>query len=137
MGKAELFRVPLIGRLFWTLGGFPVRRGEADRHAMGEAIRRLQEGRVVAMFPEGTRSRDGRLGRGKPGIGMIVAHSGAKVVPVYVRGTQEWYRFPRITIRFGPAVDFAPAIRQIGEEKRGVVYERMAQRIMEAIEKLA
>lgn len=88
MAKREVFGVPLVGGFLRALGNFPVRRGESDRRALDTALRVLEAGQPLGFFPEGTRSRDGRLRRGKPGIAFLARRSGAPVVPVAIRGTQ-------------------------------------------------
>lgn len=114
MGKKELFNIPVISSLFLILGGFPVDRDKIDRGALREAVKRLKSGRVIVIYPEGSRSQDGRLQPGKPGIGMIVRMSGAKVVPAAIKGTDKampiggWLIRPApVTIKFGKPIDFS------------------------------
>jgi 1-acyl-sn-glycerol-3-phosphate acyltransferase len=87
MAKRELFQVPVIGWLMRGIGNFPVRRGESDRRALETALRVLEAGQPLGFFPEGTRSKDARLHRAKPGIGFLARRSGAPIVPVAVAGT--------------------------------------------------
>lgn len=89
MAKEELFRVPLLGYAMVRLGSFPVRRGSADRRAIRRAIELLEAGRVVCLFPEGTRSSDGQLQDPEVGVGLIALRSGAPIVPVAVIGTNK------------------------------------------------
>lgn len=133
MGKAELFAVPLVGTFLRALGGFPIRRGQMDRQALVEALRRLQAGRAVGIFPEGRRSPDGRLLPGRPGIGILVATARVPVVPAYLEGTQRWTRLPRITIRFGAPLDFTPLFEGVDPVTRRRRYQEVADRVMEAI----
>ncbi len=111
IAKSELFQIRLIAALFRALGGFPIRRGHADRKAIGEAVRRLKAGRLLSYYPEGTRSKDGRLQKGKSGIAWVVAGSGAPVVPAYIKGTHPTRIFRRVTIRFGRPIDFNPLLK--------------------------
>ena len=106
MGKQELFQVPLLGGFLRALGNFPVRRGESDRQAMGTALRVLEAGQPLGYFPEGTRSKDGRLRRAKPGVAFLARRSGAPIVPVAVVGT------PRAGLRLPPRADI---VVRIGE----------------------
>jgi len=71
MAKAELFRIPLLGWLIRRTHAFPVRRGTTDREALRRAIRLLRSGRVLLVFPEGTRSPDGRLMEAEQGAAFI------------------------------------------------------------------
>ena len=87
MAKDELFRVPVLGFLMARIGSFPVRRGAADRKAIRRAMDLLEEGRVVCLFPEGTRSPDGKLQDPELGVGLIALKTGVPVVPVALIGT--------------------------------------------------
>lgn len=109
MGKEELFRVPVLGWWLRSLGGFPVRRGEPDRRALHVATRELVRGGVVVIFPEGTRSIDGRLQSAEPGAALLALRTGATVLPVAVVGAHRMLpkgaRLPRpqpIVVRLGP-----------------------------------
>jgi 1-acyl-sn-glycerol-3-phosphate acyltransferase len=90
IAKSELFRNRVFGWILKRLGTFPVKRGSIDRWAISEAIKRLGDGRVIVIYPEGARSKDGTLSDPKRGIGMLVALSGARVIPLYL---MEYYRF--------------------------------------------
>lgn len=88
MAKKEMIEAPIIGPLFRAWGAFPVRRGEADLHALREACRVVQSGEMLMMFPEGTRSRTGKLGEGHPGTAIIARRTGAPILPVAITGTE-------------------------------------------------
>ncbi|MFY9270645.1 MAG: lysophospholipid acyltransferase family protein [Candidatus Manganitrophaceae bacterium] len=138
MAKSELFRNRFIAFFFRLLGGFPVRRGTIDRRAIDEAVQRLRKGHLLAIYPEGTRSKDGRLQSPKPGIGMIIARSEAKVVPVYIRGTSGIRLFQPVTIIFGKPLDFKGETDESRQpEKEGIhskaLYARISQEIMTQI----
>ena len=83
MAKEESFR-PAIGRFFFgkVMGAFPIKRGEADRSALDTAMQIVDDGRVLGIFPEGTRSKTGEIGRFKSGAALIAAQTGASVLPV-------------------------------------------------------
>lgn len=106
MAKEEIFKVPVIGWLVRSgTGAFPVRRGTPDRAALKRAADLLEAGGCLGIFPEGTRSKTGHLGKAEPGTAYLALKSGATVVPVGISGS---YRlFSRITIRFGPPVDLS------------------------------
>ena len=89
LAKAELFRIPVFGWLIRALHARPVRREGSDPGALRTAALLLEEGKALLVFPEGTRSLNGRLGERKPGVGMLAVTSGAPVVPAYVSGTLE------------------------------------------------
>lgn len=111
MAKRELFAVPVIGFILRAIGNFPVRRGESDRGALETALRVLGAGEPLGFFPEGTRSKDARLHRAKPGIAFLARRSGAPLVPVAIRGTPEaGVRVPPradIVVRVGPPFSLA------------------------------
>ena len=87
--KEELFRFPLLKQLLLTWGAFPVRRGKRDTEAMKKMVEMLNESLVV-IYPEGTRSRDGNLLRGRSGVGKIIWEARPrKIVPVVVEGTEK------------------------------------------------
>ena len=109
MAKEELFKNPVLGWICRTLGAFPVRRGASDRNAIKKAFDILKEGKMLAIFPEGTRSKDGVLRHLAPGTMLIAAKSDATLVPVAIKGQASWRNpFPKITIRFGKPIPIKP-----------------------------
>jgi 1-acyl-sn-glycerol-3-phosphate acyltransferase len=105
MAKAELFRIPLLGWAIRRLGAFPVVRGAADREALRIARALLAAGEAVVMFPEGTRSPDGRLRPAFTGAGALALEPGVCVVPAAVWGSRG-ARGP-VRVVFGRPVDLA------------------------------
>lgn len=108
MAKDEMSRWPLIGFLARSAGVFFVRRGEADRAAQRQAFDLIGAGRMIGVFPEGTRSRDGQLGEARAGAALLAIRTGVPVLPVGLEGTHRLFpgrsRWPhrgRITIRIG------------------------------------
>lgn len=113
MAKDDLFRVPVLGLLINSVGAFPVKRGTADRKAVRRAIELLDEGRVICIFPEGKRSKDGNLQEPELGIGLIALKSRAPIVPVAVMGTDGVLpvggvlpHFGRIKLVYGKPISF-------------------------------
>lgn len=92
MAKEELFKNPLFAWLIRSLGAFPVKRGAKDSSAIEKALRSLENGRIFVIFPEGTRSKDGELGRAKSGITLIAAQAKVPVVPVFVKYGRKKFR---------------------------------------------
>jgi 1-acyl-sn-glycerol-3-phosphate acyltransferase len=99
MGKAELFKVGLVHAVFRQLGAFPVYRGERDAWALEHARKILAAGQIVAMFPEGTRSRGKGLALAKPGAARLAIEMECPLVVVSVDGIQNLFKsFPRRTL---------------------------------------
>jgi 1-acyl-sn-glycerol-3-phosphate acyltransferase len=140
MAKAELFRVPLFGGLIRRLNARPVRREGADAGALRTALRILQDGGVLLMFPEGTRGDEGSLREPKPGAAMLAVLSGAAVVPVFIEGSgRAWPRgrsLPRpakVTVTFGPPMTFG----RRDADGRKTEYDAVSRAMMAAIGRLA
>jgi 1-acyl-sn-glycerol-3-phosphate acyltransferase len=86
MAKAELFKGPVATWFFSNVfGAFPVNRGKGDTGSIDTAERLVNEGKLMGIFPEGTRSKDGKLGRAKSGAALIAARTGASVLPVAIK----------------------------------------------------
>lgn len=88
--KAETWDNPLLRPLFDLWGAIPLARGQADMGAIRAAISALEDNRIVAVAPEGTRSSDGQLGKGKPGIVTLALKSGAPVLPLVYYGHEAY-----------------------------------------------
>lgn len=88
LAKASLFEWPLIGYAIHALRAIPVQRNVADTTGLRRGLKALADGEAVCIFPEGTRHRDGVLGRPFPGAGMLALRSGAPVVPAVVDGLE-------------------------------------------------
>jgi 1-acyl-sn-glycerol-3-phosphate acyltransferase len=88
MAKEELFSIPVLGGIFSKLGAFPVKRGQGDMNAIRQSLAILKEGRVLGLFPEGTRSKNGEIQKGLPGMVLLMEKSKASVVPIKVFGTR-------------------------------------------------
>lgn len=96
MGKAELFQVGFLHAIFRQLGAFPVYRGERDNWALEHAARVLYAGQLLAMFPEGTRSRGKGLAVAKTGVARLAIETGSPIVTISVDGSQRFFKqFPR------------------------------------------
>jgi 1-acyl-sn-glycerol-3-phosphate acyltransferase len=93
MAKTELFDTPFWGPWFRLVKCIEVKRGESGVGALKEAVKRLKQGRVVGIFPEGERSIDGNIREAKKGAGFLIAKAGVPVVPVYVNGS--WKAYPK------------------------------------------
>lgn len=152
IGKAEYFeKTGLKGRFVrWfltTLGHLPIQRGaqRAALDALEQALGVLNNSGAFAIYPEGTRSRDGRLYRGRTGTGWLVLASGARVLPVALENTQHlqpigsswpritWPGRPRPVVRIGPVMDFAQYRDLPPAKARRIITDE----IVETIQKLS
>ena len=121
LAKSEYFTEKgLKGRFkawFFTVAGqVPIDRSDADaaQAALNTASRLLGDGKLLGMYPEGTRSPDGRLYKGKTGLARVALETGVPVIPVAMIGTDvvnppgsKMWRFGRVTVRFGKPMDFS------------------------------
>ena len=110
MAKEELFKIFGLGWLMRRLYAFPVKRTAFDRRAIRTALKALAAGRVVGIFPQGTRQKDG-VGEAFPGAALLALKSAAPIVPAAIVGTGHVMpdgakipRWPRLAVRFGPAI---------------------------------
>jgi 1-acyl-sn-glycerol-3-phosphate acyltransferase len=131
MAKSELFNVhPLFTWLIRSLGAFPVRQGAGDVGAVKEAITRLQEGDVLNVYPEGSRTETGEIMPMEKGIGLLIRRAKVPVVPVAIDGSFEAWRKGRklfrrwpIRLQYGPPMDLAhlkgeQIVERVGETLR-------------------
>lgn len=140
MAKVEMRSWPILGWLATQSGVYFVRRGERDRAAQQFSLDALEDGRPIAIFPEGTRSRTGRLQAGKPGAALLAMRSGAPIVPAGISGTQRifpngsWFpRASKVRIRIGEP--FSLPHQPTGRLDRDALAAG-TERIMSAIEDL-
>ena len=133
MGKEGVFRVPVLGRLVRWLGAFPVARGRSDVGAIKHTMTLLKSGRSVGIFPQGTRcaGKELRECRVKAGAGLIAAHTGVQVLPVYIgMKNHKWKFFRRVTVVIGEPIPF----ESFGYDKEQPgEYARMTNEIYERI----
>lgn len=104
MAKEELFKVPILGKIVRKVNAFPIKRGKADREAIRIGLKTLREGKVLGIFPEGTRSRTGELGKGLSGVGFFALRSDATVIPCAIIGPYKLFR--KVKIIYGNPVNF-------------------------------
>jgi 1-acyl-sn-glycerol-3-phosphate acyltransferase len=136
MAKEGLFRIPAIGEFVRSFS-FPVRRDRPQPSTIKEAVRRLRNGELIVMFPEGGRSADGSVLDAKRGVAVIAALSRTPVVPALVSGTDaslpvgaKFLRPAKITVTFGKPLE-------VGSGETDKAYQdRISRDLMENIRKL-
>jgi len=127
--------------LFTALGAIPVQRGTLGaQEGLDSALEVLKDGLAFGIYPEGTRSRDGRLYRGRTGVAWLALTAGCPVVPVALSGTQDIQpvgsrvpRIGRITVRFGEPLDFS----HLQGAKAGPARREATDAVMMAIRELS
>lgn len=141
MGKAPLFRVPVLGTIFRALGGFPVERDGGDVGPVRDSLRILQEGEPLVVYPEGSRQRGRDIAPLQPGAAYLAAKAGVPIVPLGIAGAEETFRtrpgrlpgFGRIIVVVGEPIP--PPTRQGSIVKRSAVDELTAT-LHERLQKL-
>ena len=137
LAKSTYFEKWASRQFFTAIGAIPVERGagQAALDALDQQRALLEDGRAVALYPEGTRSLDGRLYKGRTGVAFLALQTGAPVVPVGLIGTDKVMpvgaKVPstreRITVRFGEPLDLSPhGAASSGRARRGATDEIMA-----------
>lgn len=129
MAKEELFRVPGLGWFITQLGAFPVKRGGVSKESIRFAIQLLKEQNVLGVFPEGSRSNSG--GMGKKGAASLAFKANAVVVPVAIVGNYKWFR--RMRIYYGPPVDLSEFRDNPSSESLELATERIMHEIRSMI----
>lgn len=134
VAKAELFRFPFFGWLIKKLGAFPVVRGKGDMKVISDSVERINQGRNLVIFPEGTRSKDGKVGRGKTGVALIAASSGAIVIPAGIVYDGKLRFRSKVTVKFGKPIK--PEDIQLSEEPNPRELKAVRVKIMGEIKEL-
>lgn len=127
MAKKELFEKPVVKSIITAIGAYPVARGERDMNAIRTTFALLKENRIIGIFPEGTRSKDGETHELQSGLAMIALRSGAKVVPAFIDGKYRLFRGPKL--HFGEPV----ALDDLGGKIDSAALNEGTRRIYAAI----
>lgn len=134
MAKEELFKNKIFGTFIKILGAFPVRRGAGDMQVIDDSIAILQSGKNLVIFPEGSRSKENKVQKGKTGVALIAAKSGADVLPMGIcfEGSKLHFR-SKLTLRIGKII---PAEELNVDGTSAKELKAIKIRIMDAIREL-
>lgn len=135
MAKEELFRNKLFGGIIRRLGAFPVSRGKGDMTVIDTAVKRIEKGENLMVFPEGTRSKDGKVQRGHTGAALIAAKTGVQIIPVGVVFGEKLKFRTKITVKYGKPINTADYCK-ICDEPNPRELVRLKNRYMADITKL-
>ena len=142
VAKRQLFENRFLGAVIRYFNAIPIDREGSDRKAMNRLAGLLKEGRNLLVFPEGTRSRDGKLGKARAGVGMLAAGCNCDILPVLVLGSRQKARFlrhrPSLLLEYGHPIP-AKEIRAILEDQaveggKAAAYQRVADRVLAEIQ---
>ena len=140
MARSNVFGVPGLGKLITAYNAYPVNRGAPDLGALRKTISLLKNGNVVLMFPEGTRSVDGSLGKAHDGASFIAHRANVRTIPVYHNGAGKMLprgskrpRRAKLTVTFGEPIDFSEIVES---DVKREMYQQMGVQMMDAIAKL-
>ena len=134
MAKAELFKFKPLKWFFTSLGGFAVNRGKGDTDAIDKACNLVNNGKVMGIFPEGTRSKTGEPGKAKPGVALIAMQTKADILPVSVKySTGRFKFFCKATVRIGEIIPYAEPVE---DESQRAAIRRISESLMNNIKEL-
>jgi 1-acyl-sn-glycerol-3-phosphate acyltransferase len=108
LAKRELFRFP-FGPLFHGLKAIPITRGESDRGAIRKCLEILQQGKILGLFPEGTRNKGDQLLPAQRGVSFMALKSGVTLIPVGIVGTHPQHKLvkrPKLVVSFGKPIPY-------------------------------
>jgi 1-acyl-sn-glycerol-3-phosphate acyltransferase len=138
LSKAEHFDHPVRGWFFGQWGAIPLKRGKGDKEAVRRGVQILEDGHLFGIYPEGTRSKDGRLYKGHTGAARIALEVGAPIIPCAMVGTHEALpkgarrpRFSKCEVRIGPPIDLS------GFEGEKLDYETLREITDQVMQRLA
>ncbi len=133
MAKAELYNSKFLRGIFKLAGVFPVERGKASVNSVNHAIDIVKNGGILGIFPEGTRSKDGKPARAKSGVAYIANATGADVVPMAVVSKGKIKPFKKVKLYVGKPIPHSE-IHFEGTDRKGL--RNASERIMSEITKL-
>ncbi|MBI3990735.1 MAG: 1-acyl-sn-glycerol-3-phosphate acyltransferase [Candidatus Omnitrophica bacterium] len=141
LARSDLFEANrFFGWLLSSVNAFPIKRHGFDKKSLTWAVKQLKSGRALMIFPEGTRSKDGTLGKAHPGLGMLVCLAGVPVIPAFIFGAEralpvdsKFIHLHPVSVIFGKPIFF----KDIARDKQGKsIYQDISNKVMEEISNL-
>ncbi len=140
MAKKELYNNKFLASIVTFLNAFPVNRRTLDRKTISISLDVLKEGNILGLFPEGTRSTDGILRKGKKGMGFIAAYSKTPIIPVAISGANKIVQkpfkrifFPKIKLIAGDIINIDDILKKHNKKE---AIRIIVEKTMEEIEKI-
>ncbi|MHC5060673.1 MAG: lysophospholipid acyltransferase family protein [Planctomycetota bacterium] len=123
LARDSLFKNRFFGALLRSISAIPIKRGQSDMATIKKVISELKGGRSVCLYPEGTRTPDGKIADMKPGVALLSRRSGASVVPSVIDGAFEcWPRYKKfpslgkVSVSYGEPIE-SGKVKELGDEK--------------------
>ncbi|NKB23488.1 MAG: 1-acyl-sn-glycerol-3-phosphate acyltransferase [Kiritimatiellae bacterium] len=140
LARGSLFSFPLGEWCLRQIQAIPIEREKGDIGALRKGLSVIKEGKLLALFPEGTRSPDGHFQEAKKGVGFLMAKAKIPIIPAYIDGTFQaypkggkWIRPKKIKVYFGTPI-FPVDLEQFGKKKEA--YRQISDYIMSEIKAL-
>lgn len=141
MARDDLFTLPILGKFLLRVNVFPLKKERVDIEAIKKALGKLTEDKIVALFPEGGRIFNGRLGSGELGVGLLAYKAKVKIIPAFVKGSDlalpqhaKFIRLKKIKVYFGKPLVLDDIINNSAEKKQ--IYQQTTDAVMQSITQL-
>ena len=131
MAKVEAFKYKITAFLLTHLNTFPVSRGRSDKASIDYAVKLIENGHVMGIFPEGTRSKDLKPHKAKAGIALIARQTKADILPCSIYCEKKGGLFRKVTVRYGELIKYEEL--GLAEESSTKELRAAADKIMEEI----
>ena len=137
LGADDYLHIPCVGRVLRQLNGIPIKRSAPSWGTLKRAVSCLKRGEALVIFPEGTRSADGVLGKMHNGASFVIHHTGVPTIPVFLKGAErflprgsKFIRPTQLSVIFGPPIDFTT----LGKiDKKQELYQQMTEQVRTSI----
>jgi len=130
--RDSLFKIPAFGRLIHSVNAIPIKRGQPDLRAMRKCIERLKQGFGLVLYPEGTRTSDGKIGPLKPGFGLLARRAAVPIIPAVIDGAYEcWprhkkiFRPGKVTVNYAKPISYEEIAAMNDEELAKMLTDRL------------